>query len=78
MLVARDPLDDLMAERDIAYRPGNVTRAATATIWRDGWRAAMARVETCLLAGDLDGLSREVALALTENRSRPRQGKFDA
>lgn len=55
----------------IAYRPGSVVSTHTAGIWRDGYKAAMTRVETCLLSGDIDWLSREVAAALAENRGRP-------
>lgn len=54
----------------IGYRPSSAIRTHVASIWRDGYKAAMTRVETCLLAGDLDGLSREVTSALVENRGR--------
>jgi hypothetical protein len=56
----------------IGYRPSAVVRTSTADIWRDGYKAAMARIETCLLAGDIEWISREVANALAENRGRPR------
>jgi len=55
----------------IAYRPGSAVSTNAAGIWRDGYKAAMARVETCLLSGDIDWLSREVVAALAENRGRP-------
>lgn len=61
-----------MSERTgIGYRPSSTVRTGAATIWRDGYKAAMTRVETCLLAGDLDSLNHEVTAALAERRGRP-------
>lgn len=43
-------------------------------IWKDGYKAAMVRVETCLLAGDLDRLYSEVTRTLVEKRGRKPKG----
>lgn len=55
----------------IHHRPSPLARDGGAAIWRDGYRAAMVRVETCLLAGDLDRLCFEVTQSLDEKRGRP-------
>lgn len=59
----------------IAYRPSSAIRTNVAGIWRDGYKAAMTRVETCLLAGDLESLAVEVTRALAENRGRKPKDK---
>ncbi len=57
----------------IAARLGPEARNGADAVWRDGYRAAMTRAQTCLLAGDLDRLSFEVDAALVEKRGRPRR-----
>lgn len=52
----------------IAPRLGPDARNGSVAIWRDGYRAAMARIETCLLAGDLERLGAEVHNALTSDK----------
>ncbi len=56
---------------------GPDARSGANAVWRDGYRAAMTRVETCLLAGDTDRLFIEVKAALVENRGRRRKSTID-
>ncbi len=57
---------------DIVPRLGPDARNGATAIWRDGFKAAMTRVETRLLAGDLDALYGDVTTALAEKRGRKR------
>lgn len=54
----------------IPYVPGPDAKNGAAAVWRDGYKAAMTRIETCLLAGDVESICRHVNAALAETRGR--------
>jgi hypothetical protein len=63
----------------IAPRLGPDAHNGSVAIWRDGYKAAMVRVETCLLAGDVTGIGAAVNEALTsDGRGKNRKRGPDA
>lgn len=57
----------------IVPRLGPDARNGSVAIWRDGYVAAMVRVETCLLAGDVAGISAAVNETLTSDQRGKRR-----